>query len=275
MGEEKKKAVIPVQRCYPEEYLMHEVRSYDWGDGELPIQEFCIKFREDTGMVMYSNACTLMSFEQYQDGKCAVRLIGRITETMRTWQKKDVWYVILRFPPQYMFERLKGVVNQEIYLDTADFGGEEQIRNAMQVQEPTKRFEALMELVCGCRLKFWMSDIVNQFVRNSMGECQYLSVEELISHITYTPRYVRDIIKEYTGISAKRLYDILRLQSIMEAQIQDDGDVMDCVYNLGFYDQTHLNKNIKKLTGLTYSAFRKILKEKNKMKSDEEKKLYD
>ena len=61
----------------------------------------------------------------------------------------------------------------------------------------------------------------------------------------------------------------------MEAQIQDDGDVMDCVYNLGFYDQTHLNKNIKKLTGLTYSAFRKILKEKNKMKSDEEKKLYD
>lgn len=269
MGKEKKKAVIPIQRCYPEEYLVHEVRSYDWGYGELPIQEFCIKFRRDTGMVMYSNACTLMSFEQYPDGKCTVRFVGRITETMRTWQKKDVWYVILRFPPQYMFERLKGVVNQEIHLDTEDFGGEEQIRTAMQMQEPAKRFETLMELVSRSRLKFWMSDIVNQFVRNSMGGYQYLSVEELISHITYSPRYVRDIIKEYTGINAKRLYDILRLQSIMEAQIRDDVDAMDCVYNLGFYDQTHLNKSIKKLTGLTYTAFRKILKEKNK--SGEEK----
>ncbi len=265
MEEQKKtKPVIPIQRCYPDEYLVHQVHEHCWNGGELPIQEFYIRFRQDTGMVMYSNACTLMSFEQHQDGHIAVRFVGRITETMRTMQKKDAWYVMLRFPPQYMFERLKGVINQEIYLNLDDFGGEESVRSAMEQTDPQQRFLSLMELVTNCRLQFWMSDIVNQFVRNSMGEYRQASLEELISHITYTPRYIRDIIKEYTGISAKRLYDILRLQSIIEAQLEDDSDVMDCVYDFGFYDQTHLNKSIKKLTGLTYSSFRQVLKDKNK-----------
>ncbi|NCB92233.1 MAG: AraC family transcriptional regulator [Clostridia bacterium] len=264
MKEEKTKPVIPIQRCYPEDYLVHQVRAHYLEGGELPVQEFCIRFRKDTGMVMYSNACTLMSFEQYEDGKVAVRFIGRITETMQTKQQKNARYIMLRFPPQYMFEKLKGVVNQEIYLDLEDFGGEEAVRMAMETTDPSERFEMLMKLITDSRLHFWMSDIVNQFVKNSMGETRYLSLEELIAHITYTPRYVRDIIKEYTGISAKRLYDILRLQSIMEVQLEDSGNVMDCVYDFGFYDQTHLNKNIKKLTGLTYSAFRQVLKEKNR-----------
>lgn len=266
MKEITSKPVIPIQRCYPDEYLVHEVRAHYWQKGELPIQEFCIRFRRDTGMVMYSNACTLMCFEQYEDGRTAVRFIGRITQTMQTRQLEHTRYVMLRFPPQYMFERLKGVVNQEIYLDPGTFGGEETVRAAMDLPDPQLRFQKLMELITGSDLQFWMSDIVNQFVRHSMKGGSHLSLEELIARITYTPRYVRDIIKEYTGISAKRLFDILRLQSIMEAQITDDSDVMDCVYDFGFYDQTHLNKNIKKLTGLTYSAFSHVLKEKNRKK---------
>jgi AraC-like DNA-binding protein len=262
--ENKTKPVIPIQRCYPEDYLVHQVRTHYLKGGELPVQEFCIRFRKDTGMVMYSNACTLMSFEQYEDGHAAVRFVGRITETMQTRQVKNARYVMLRFPPQYMFEKLKGVVNQEIYLDPEKLGGEDAVKRAMNLEDCQQRFEALMKLIEGSGLQFWMSDIVNQFVKASMGEKRYLSLEELISHITYTPRYVRDIIKEYTGISAKRLYDILRLQSIMEAQLEKDCDVLDCVYDFGFYDQTHLNKNIKKLTGLTYSAFRQVLKEKNR-----------
>ena len=94
-------------------------------------------------------------------------------------------------------------------------------------------------------------------------------MEEIIRQITYTPRYIRDVIREYTGISAKRLGDILRLQSIMLAQMQEDENAMDCVYDFGFYDQAHLNKSIKKLTGLTYSSFKRVFKDKNRSSQDE------
>lgn len=90
------------------------------------------------------------------------------------------------------------------------------------------------------------------------------SIEELSRICPIHPGTYGGVIKNLTGINAKRLYDILRLQNIMESQISEDEDSLNCVYDFGFYDQAHLNKNIRKLTGLSYTSFKSILKEKNK-----------
>lgn len=264
---------IPIQRCYPDEYEEYQVSGHCWNDGFLPVQMFRIRFRKRTGMVLYPHACTLLYFERGADGTVRIRLVGRVTETMCTRQEPGTTYLMLRFPPQYTFEAFKGQTNTEQYLEPSVFGDLTPIRQAMDTKDADAAFALLMQAVLGSSLDFRENKLVDEFVFGSLYNEDNLSIEEIIGNMSYSPRYIRSVIKAQTGINAKRLYDILRLQNIMESQIFEDEDSLNCVYDFGFYDQAHLNKNIRKLTGLSYTSFKEILKEKNQVEEKDTNKI--
>ena len=264
---------IPIQRCYPDEYEEYQVSGHCWNDGFLPVQMFRIRFRKRTGMVLYPHACTLLYFERGADGTVRIRLVGRVTETMCTRQEPGTTYLMLRFPPQYTFEAFKGQTNTEHYLEPSVFGDLTPIRQAMDTKDADESFALLMQAVLGSSLDFRENKLVDEFVFGSLYNEDNLSIEEIIGNMSYSPRYIRSVIKAQTGINAKRLYDILRLQNIMESQIFEDEDSLSCVYDFGFYDQAHLNKNIRKLTGLSYTSFKEILKEKNQVEEKDTNKI--
>ena len=264
---------IPIQRCYPDEYEEYQVSGHCWNDGFLPVQMFRIRFRKRTGMVLYPHACTLLYFERGADGTVRIRLVGRVTETMCTRQEPGTTYLMLRFPPQYTFEAFKGQTNTEHYLEPSVFGDLTPIRQAMDTKDADAAFALLMQAVLGSGLDFRENKLVDEFVFGSLYNEDNLSIEEIIGNMSYSPRYIRSVIKAQTGINAKRLYDILRLQNIMESQIFEDEDSLNCVYDFGFYDQAHLNKNIRKLTGLSYTSFKEILKEKNQVEEKDTNKI--
>lgn len=264
---------IPIQRCYPDEYEEYQVSGHCWNDGFLPVQMFRIRFRKRTGMVLYPHACTLLYFERGADGTVRIRLVGRVTETMCTRQEPGTTYLMLRFPPQYTFEAFKGQTNTEHYLEPSVFGDLALIRQAMDTKDADAAFALLMQAVLDSSLDFRENKLVDEFVFGSLYNEDNLSIEEIIGNMSYSPRYIRSVIKAQTGINAKRLYDILRLQNIMESQIFEDEDSLNCVYDFGFYDQAHLNKNIRKLTGLSYTSFKEILKEKNQVEEKDTNKI--
>ena len=264
---------IPIQRCYPDEYEEYQVSGHCWNDGFLPVQMFRIRFRKRTGMVLYPHACTLLYFERGADGTVRIRLVGRVTETMCTRQEPGTTYLMLRFPPQYTFEAFKGQTNTEHYLEPSVFGDLTPIRQAMDTKDADAAFALLMQAVLDSGLDFRENKLVDEFVFGSLYNEDNLSIEEIIGNMSYSPRYIRSVIKAQTGINAKRLYDILRLQNIMESQIFEDEDTLNCVYDFGFYDQAHLNKNIRKLTGLSYTSFKEILKEKNQVEEKDTNKI--
>ena len=264
---------IPIQRCYPDEYEEYQVSGHCWNDGFLPVQMFRIRFRKRTGMVLYPHACTLLYFERGADGTVRIRLVGRVTETMCTRQEPGTTYLMLRFPPQYTFEAFKGMTNTEHYLEPSVFGDLALIRQAMDTKDADAAFALLMQAVLDSSLDFRENKLVDEFVFGSLYNEDNLSIEEIIGNMSYSPRYIRSVIKAQTGINAKRLYDILRLQNIMESQIFEDEDSLNCVYDFGFYDQAHLNKNIRKLTGLSYTSFKEILKEKNQVEEKDTNKI--
>ena len=264
---------IPIQRCYPDEYEEYQVSGHCWNDGFLPVQMFRIRFRKRTGMVLYPHACTLLYFERGADGTVRIRLVGRVTETLCTRQEPGTTYLMLRFPPQYTFEAFKGQTNTEHYLEPSVFGDLTPIRQAMDTKDADAAFALLMQAVLGSSLDFRENKLVDEFVFGSLYNEDNLSIEEIIGNMSYSPRYIRSVIKAQTGINAKRLYDILRLQNIMESQIFEDEDSLNCVYDFGFYDQAHLNKNIRKLTGLSYTSFKEILKEKNQVEEKDTNKI--
>ena len=262
---------IPIQRCYPDEYEEYQVSGHCWNDGFLPVQMFRIRFRKRTGMVLYPHACTLLYFERGADGTVRIRLVGRVTETMCTRQEPGTTYLMLRFPPQYTFEAFKGQTNTEHYLEPSG----ELFRHYRRPElvDADAAFALLMQAVLGSSLDFRENKLVDEFVFGSLYNEDNLSIEEIIGNMSYSPRYIRSVIKAQTGINAKRLYDILRLQNIMESQIFEDEDSLNCVYDFGFYDQAHLNKNIRKLTGLSYTSFKEILKEKNQVEEKDTNKI--
>lgn len=268
-GEESKiggRPNIPIQRCYPEDYLEYSVFDEYIGHSMIPLQMFSIRFRKDTDMLLFPHACMLFYFELDSDERVRVRFVGRLTKAMSTRQNKGTLYTMLRLPPNIIFEspRLKGLTNAEFYFGEDELASNEKMLSIIRIAEPGERLRALLGLIMNGGLGFTESVIIDEFMSGCIFGGENRSIEEIISGINYSPRYVRLIIKEYAGTSVKGLYDIIRLQNIIGAEIDGDVDPMSCVYDNGFYDQTHMNKSIKKLTGFSYTSFKSILKEKNK-----------
>ena len=259
----KKNFFIPVQRCYPDEYRNYN-RVFSYLDEcIIPVEVFRIQFSKPIEMVMYPNACCLLSFERDSGGEVSIRFIGRITETVCTHQRDDTFYFMLKFPPQFTFKLFAGEANQIKTLDSGLCGGEKAISAALQCDDINECFDTLISLIRESPLGLSFNGLIDAFVRECILTNQTYCVERIVQNLNYSARYVRSVIKRNLGISSKRLFDIMRLQNIMDSQIFDDGDSLNCVFENGFYDQTHLNKNIRKLTGLSYISFKSILKAKN------------
>ncbi len=257
------KMSIPVQRCYPEEYLTHEVADMQYGTGVFSIKIYSIRFRNDCNLEMFPNACNLLSFSLADDGRVAVELIGRITELMAPRQHAGRVYTMLRFPPYFTFHTLGNMNNQTVALSPEIFGGEASIRRAVTAPSAQMRFDLLMRLVADSGLGLVENPVVSEFLMQCLRADSLESIETIIEKMNYSPRYVRGVIKQTVGVNAKRLADIIRLQRIINMLIFNDEDPITCVCRNGFYDQTHMNKNLKKLTECSYTSFRTILRRKN------------
>lgn len=254
---------IPVQRCYPEEYLTHEVADMQYGSGVISIKIYSIRFRHDCDLAMFPNACTLLSFSLSDNGQVAVELVGRITQAVAPKQYAGHVYTMLRFPPYFAFRTLGIANNQTVALSPEIFGGEAKIRRAVTASTAQMRFDLLVRLIEDSGLGLFENPVVSEFMVQCLRADSLESIETIIEQMNYSPRYVRSVIKQTVGVNAKRLADIIRLQRIINMLIINDEDQFTCVCRNGFYDQTHMNKNLKKLTECSYTSFKTILRQKN------------
>lgn len=257
------KTIIPIQKCYPYEYKNYQLLSKHLMGCKFPVEFFKISFSKDVDMVMYPNACSLLSFELKNNKEVEICYIGRITETVSCHRDKNTLYYFIKFPPQFIFKSIAGTVNQNIDLGVEMFGGTAVLTDILNNDNLEKQLNSLIKLVQQSEMCFEVNELIDHFTYKSFLSSNNSLVEEIVREINYSARHARTVIKENTGISSKRLFDIMRLQNIIDTYILIDGDIQNCVYDKGFYDQTHLNKNIRKLTGLNYSTLKEIIKAKN------------
>lgn len=86
----------------------------------------------------------------------------------------------------------------------------------------------------------------NGFIENVLRGMQYgLSVDEVADKVGYSSRQLQRKVAEETGFSPVQLRRILRFQSVLSS-----GD-----YELRFADQSHLIKEFKAITGVSYAKF--------------------
>ncbi|OQP64612.1 helix-turn-helix domain-containing protein [Niastella populi] len=97
------------------------------------------------------------------------------------------------------------------------------------------------------------------FVTSLHRLAQHTSVSELAGEVNLSQRQFERHFKYLTGFSAKTYFKIARFESLMETLCCPAGKVPQnltgIALDLGYYDQSHLNRHFKEFTGLSPSGF--------------------
>lgn len=81
-----------------------------------------------------------------------------------------------------------------------------------------------------------------------------LRVSELAAHNQVSARQLERLFHEYTGVSPKKLSELIRYQYLWrEAASSSAFDVQDAVFRYGYADQSHLLRQFKQYHGMTLS----------------------
>ncbi|EIJ82044.1 helix-turn-helix domain-containing protein [Bacillus methanolicus PB1] len=85
-----------------------------------------------------------------------------------------------------------------------------------------------------------------------------LNISELSDSIGYSQQYIRKKFEEYIGFSPKQFCQVVKFQNSLDMFLERDrSDILDIIYDNGYYDQAHFIKEFKKFTHLTPKQYKK------------------
>ena len=74
----------------------------------------------------------------------------------------------------------------------------------------------------------------------------------------YSGRYCREKFKEAAGVSMKQYSNIIRFQNVVRMLEQEPApSLSDIVFENGYFDQSHLNREFKQFSGESPLHFRR------------------
>lgn len=89
-----------------------------------------------------------------------------------------------------------------------------------------------------------------------------LRMEDIADYTGYTGRYCREKFKEAHGISIKRYSNIIRMQNAIRMMSAPSGvSIADVVFENGYFDQSHLNREFRLYTGETPLQYQQKLRQ--------------
>ncbi|MGI5892634.1 MAG: helix-turn-helix domain-containing protein [Bacillota bacterium] len=87
-----------------------------------------------------------------------------------------------------------------------------------------------------------------------------ISMEDIIDYTGYSERYIRKKFKQFYGIAPKHFSRIIRFQNSLQKMLdKDNNELLDVVYESGFYDQAHFTREFKSFASATPSQYKENL----------------
>lgn len=85
-----------------------------------------------------------------------------------------------------------------------------------------------------------------------------ITIENLLATVPVTERQLERKFREYIGTTPKRFADIIKFQHLLKLlqKQPDKKKIAELIYKSGYYDQAHLNKNFRRMTGLTPTHYK-------------------
>ncbi len=177
---------------------------------------------------------------------------GFSKETKDFKLNKNIDYMGLRLKPGifyllYNIEAYK-VMDNEIPFNEID--EESIINNILTLKSTIERVDFLKNYLIQ-KTKQLREKIVNDFVDKLYKNPKEQIVTEIAKKIGYNERHLYRIFKTIYGISPKVLLNILRLHLCLTLILEKNMTLIEIANLCGFYDQSHLIREIKKYTGIS------------------------
>ena len=84
-----------------------------------------------------------------------------------------------------------------------------------------------------------------------------INLSELNDKIGYSPQYIRKKFRHYIGFSQKQFTQVVQFQNALDMFLENSQlDVLDIIYENGYYDQAHFIKGFKKFTMVTPTQYK-------------------
>jgi len=93
-----------------------------------------------------------------------------------------------------------------------------------------------------------------------------LKLEDIYNSLNSSTRKFQRKFKKETGLTPKEFCRIVRIRSAANKLAEGSYKHLDIMFDSGYYDQSHFNKEFKELSGSTPSSFEKRYKEIKKIK---------
>ncbi|MGG1631730.1 helix-turn-helix domain-containing protein [Rossellomorea sp. NRS-1567] len=84
------------------------------------------------------------------------------------------------------------------------------------------------------------------------------SIPTLAASLGFTQRHLTRIFHDHTGVNPKRLAQVFRFEKAYSSLYsQSHNDLADLSSQLGYYDQSHFNKEFKRFSGMSPGEYKR------------------
>ena len=142
---------------------------------------------------------------------------------------------------------------------------EEIFETVCMIKEPEKIYPALDQLLIKkiSERKTNQHQTIENIVKHIKTKPNQ-SIPELASSLGYTQRHLNRLFKDHTGINPKLLGQIFRFEKAYSyLHGHSEEEITNLISILGYYDQSHFNKEFKRFSGMTPSEYKKRAVESN------------
>ena len=96
-----------------------------------------------------------------------------------------------------------------------------------------------------------IGQVMKEMQHNSFSD----NIEATASRYNITPRYLRKLFLQYTGVTPKLYNKINRFQLSLRLITKNEVSLTSIAYDCGYFDQSHFIRDFKSFTGITPSAY--------------------
>jgi AraC-like DNA-binding protein len=179
----------------------------------------------------------------------------------------DCEYFGVRFMPEQRIVKLnqpmKNLLDKQIPLHKVWSSNDRLAKEVIATSDFEMRVQTFIKYIQVNESNEWTYDqkIIESSIKEIYDSFGRISIRDLASKLGYTDRYLRKKFEEYVGFSPKQFTQIIRLQNVINTMLNSsEENFFKSTEEIGYYDQTHLNKDFKRHMKLTPRQFLNYLK---------------
>lgn len=248
----------------PSPELRAFIKHYLFISSVAPLANVLRIFGDGNTGIVFCLGSTLLSTDQDKLPKTFV--YGQITDHKTLSANGTILLCIVVFHPFGMNSLLgiQGTQLKNILVDSQDVLGTEvqDLQERLQESESTEGMAYILDNFFRNKKSINLSlyPMVSSATQWMLRRKGIFTAAELINYTGWQQRSLERAFNDAVGLSPKKLGGIIRLHHFLGAirNVKAKGEFTSLVYDTGYYDQAHLIREFKNITGLTPGSYHKI-----------------